>query len=481
VSELLPRGWAGALLGDLRVGKAGRANVRSRLDQVFELWSVPSYATGRPEVLAGREIGSDKQNVVPGTVLVCRINPRINRIWVVGPRDAHEQIASTEWVPFFPIEGVVPAFLRYYMQQQQFREYLASNVSGVGGSLMRVRPEVVDRFPALLPPTNEQHRIVAAIEEHLSDLDAAVSALERVRATLPRYRTAVLKAACEGRLVETEAQVARAAGRHVETGEELVARFSTSAKRGALSTSAASLPPAPDGWSWSSLATLGTLDRGKSKHRPRDDARLYGGPYPFVQTGDVRHSGGVIRQHSQTYSEFGLSQSRMWPAGTLCITIAANIGDTGILSFPACFPDSVVGFTHEGDTDTVRFIELFLRTVKDRVERYAPATAQKNINLQILRAIAVPVPPLAEQRRILAEVDRRLSLADAAERAVEAGLTKAKRLRRAILRRAFEGKLVPQDPNDEPASVLLERIRAERTTPVTATSRVGMVNRRSRK
>ena len=94
----------------------------------------------------------------------------------------------------------------------------------------------------------------------------------------------------------------------------------------------------PKGWEVVPLGSLGTLDRGVSKHRPRNEPSLLGGPYPLVQTGDVSNSGGYIRRYSSTYSELGLKQSKLWPSGTLCITIAANIANTGILTFDACFP-----------------------------------------------------------------------------------------------------------------------------------------------
>ena len=210
------------------------------------------------------------------------------------------------------------------------------------------------------------------------------------------------------------------------------------------------------------MPQLGELNRGRSRHRPRDDARLFGGTYPFIQTGDVKRSGGYIRNHSQTYSDAGLAQSRLWPAGTLCITIAANIAESGILTYEACFPDSVVGFRMEGHDQTVRFFQFFLDTAKAELSRFAPATAQKNINLETLCDLAIPLPPFAEQQRIVTEVERRLSVIDELEMQVGANLRRAERLRQAVLKRAFEGKLVPQDPNDEPASVLLKRIRAER-------------------
>ena len=171
-------------------------------------------------------------------------------------------------------------------------------------------------------------------------------------------------------------------------------------------------------------------------------------------------------------SEYGLAQSRLWPSGTLCITTAANIAETGILSYPACFPDSVVGFACDDDPVITKFIEFFIRTEREGLERFAPATAQKNINLKVLSDLAVPLPPLFEQHRIVAEVDRRLSIIQQTEASVEANLSRAERLRQSILNQAFLGKLIPQDPNDEPASELLERIRAERAAQASVKPKV---------
>lgn len=144
------------------------------------------------------------------------------------------------------------------------------------------------------------------------------------------------------------------------------------------------------GWPLERLADLGTLDRGVSKHRPRNDPALLGGSHPLIQTGDVAKSGGRITSFHATYSDLGLSQSRMWPAGTLCITIAANIAKTGILAFDACFPDSVVGFT--SDSSTTFFVQAWLGFLQSSLEAAAPQSAQKNINLAILRELKVPFP-----------------------------------------------------------------------------------------
>ena len=166
-------------------------------------------------------------------------------------------------------------------------------------------------------------------------------------------------------------------------------------------------------WRIQKISSLGEFERGKSKHRPRDAAHLYGGSYPFIQTGDVTNSDGRITSFRQTYSEAGLAQSRLWPAGTLAITIAANIAETAILTFPACFPDSVVGFTADPKKADVRFIEYLFQAVRKQVKSHAYGSAQENINLEVLRKLEFPIPPLSVQTEIadyLSVLDDRITL-----------------------------------------------------------------------
>ena len=149
------------------------------------------------------------------------------------------------------------------------------------------------------------------------------------------------------------------------------------------------------------LDQLGYLSRGRSRHRPRDAAHLYGGPYPFIQTGDVKHAGLYIRDYQQTYSEAGLEQSRLWPAGTLCITIAANIADTAILGIDACFPDSVIGFIPDEKKADGRFVKyLFDATIQRRVRQFTQGVAQDNLSQEKLLSIEFSVPNVNEQKRI---------------------------------------------------------------------------------
>jgi type I restriction enzyme S subunit len=173
---------------------------------------------------------------------------------------------------------------------------------------------------------------------------------------------------------------------------------------------------APCGWQLLRLDELGTVERGRSRHRPRNDPALYGGPYPFVQTSDIKAAGLRLFRFTQTYSEAGLAQSRMWPAGTLCITIAANICDTAILGMPACFPDSIVGFTAKPGVSDAVFVKYALDHAKQRFAGISRGATQDNLSLEKMLSQQLPVPTFATQRRIasilsayddLIEVNRR--------------------------------------------------------------------------
>lgn len=172
----------------------------------------------------------------------------------------------------------------------------------------------------------------------------------------------------------------------------------------------------PMGWRALRLDQLGAVERGRSRHRPRNAPFLYNGQHPFIQTGDVKAAGLRVYQYSQTYSDAGLAQSRLWPVGTLCITIAANICDTALLGIPACFPDSIVGFTADRDTADAVFVKYALDFAKQRFTGISKGTTQDNLSVEKMLSQHLAVPSLSEQRRIasilsayddLIEVNRR--------------------------------------------------------------------------
>ena len=192
----------------------------------------------------------------------------------------------------------------------------------------------------------------------------------------------------------------------------------------------------PKGWEKLKFGEVGKLDRGKSKHRPRNAPELLGGPYPLIQTGDVANCEGYIYNYKSTYSDLGLAQSKMWPSGTLCITIAANIAKTGILTFDACFPDSVVGFVPNKFTNR-EYVQYWVSILQKILEESAPKSAQRNINLVILRKLEIPIPPIELQNKFaqgIQQIEKQKQLA-------QQGNQKTEHLFNSLLQRAFKGEL----------------------------------------
>ena len=163
-------------------------------------------------------------------------------------------------------------------------------------------------------------------------------------------------------------------------------------------------------WKKVSLSEMGIVSRGKSKHRPRNDTRLYGGRYPFIQTGDIGAAGLYVTDYSQTYNEEGLAQSKLWEKNTLCITIAANIADTALLAFPACFPDSIMGFVPHKDVANVKYVKYCFDILKKDCQQISQGTAQDNLSWKKLSTIKFPCPPLEVQNRIASILSRYDSL-----------------------------------------------------------------------
>lgn len=445
----IPEGWADATIGDLvRVGRE-RIDPQTHPDFPYiGLEDVDPHSLGLSRIGRAGDMRSTSVHFRPGDVLYGRLRPYLNK--VVSPD--FEGLCSAEFIPLVPADGVLARFLKLRMNCEDFVAF-ASHLNE--GDRPRVDFEQVAGFTLALPPTAEQHRILAKLDEVLSRVSASRDRLARVPGILKRFRQAVLAAACSGRL--TEDWRTRVAQSPVATDME----------------EGGELPDIPVSWSWRRLPELGELGRGRSRHRPRDAKHLYGGKYPFIQTGDVARSGGRIETYQQTYSEAGLEQSRLWPAGTVCITIAANIANSGILTFSACFPDSVVGFVANTTSCRGAFVEYFIRTARASLAEFAPATAQKNINLETLSNLMVPCPSVVEQEEIVRRVDALFALADLVERRAAAAASRADRLTQAVLAKAFRGELVPTEAElarqegrpFESAEGLLARIRE---TPIEA-------------
>ena len=176
----LPESWTSATFGEINSFESKTVDPALRPNEAFELYSVPSYPSNRPELLAGRHIGSTKQTVQPNDVLVCKINPRINRVWVVGPKREHNQIASSEWIGFRS-NLVRPAFAKHYFSSPTFRDLLCSEVTGVGGSLTRAQPKRVAGYAVPLAPLNEQTRIADQLDTLVARIQACNDRLDAIR------------------------------------------------------------------------------------------------------------------------------------------------------------------------------------------------------------------------------------------------------------------------------------------------------------
>ena len=261
------------------------------------------------------------------------------------------------------------AFLAESLTSSESRKEFARIANGV--TRFGLTLDATKTLPILLPPLPEQRAIAAVLDS----IDDAIECAEAVIATTEGLRDALLHDLLARGLP----------GQHTEFRD------------------IPGLGTIPADWDVVRLGDVAEVERGKFAHRPRNEPRFYGGDIPFIQTGDVVKSTGKIKEHSQTLNELGLSISKLFPAGTIVITIAANIGETAIATYPVAFPDSLVGIT-PSRIGTL-FLEYFLRTRKSYLNELAPKSAQKNINLEDLRPLLVPFPSYSEQHGIAETVN----------------------------------------------------------------------------
>lgn len=325
-------------------------------------------------------------------------------------------MGSTFKVLYMPEAVYEPYILNFLLLKKQlFRN------NKTGAAIPHLNKELFFTLPIPIPPYDEQKRIVSKINELMPLVESygeAEKRLKELNAEFPdKLRKSILQQAVQGKLTERDPSD--------EPASELLKRIRTEKANliveGKIKKEKP-LPPItdeekpfdiPDTWEWIRLTDVGEVSRGKSKHRPRNDRVLYdGGIYPLIQTGDVARSNGKITKCTAFYNDFGLAQSRMWSKGTLCMTIAANIADVGILDFEACFPDSVVGFNAFKPIVSNKYFLYMLMAYQNVLDSMATKSAQKNINLEIIQSLAYPLPPLAEQERIVSRVEELLAVCD---------------------------------------------------------------------
>jgi type I restriction enzyme S subunit len=477
----LPASWIVAKLADLIVPKRERVLPSSYGHLPFVgMENVESQTMRLLGTVPGSTMKSSSARFIAGDVLYGRLRPYLNKI----VRPDFGGMCSAEFMVFPDTPHLRSRFLQYRLHAADFVSF-ASHLND--GDRPRVDFEQIGNFELHVPPATEQERIVAKIEELFSDLDAGVAALQRVRANLKRYRASVLKAAVEGKLTAAW----RAEQRDLEPASELLRRILSErrrrweadqrAKHAAAGKPApkdwqskytepalpdtTNLPKLPDGWCWVTIEAFAFVTKLAGfeftkyvKYDPEGDL-------PVIKAENAGKYGFNPTDYSKVKYESvkELTRSLLHGGEVLMVFVGAGVGKVAIVprDQPFFLGPNIAMIRTESDLVNPEYLELFLRSPLgySLSMSFAKAVAQPSLSMGTIRQIPVAVPGLKEQEEIVSEVKKTISIIDHSQAEVEAALMRAARLRQSILKRAFAGELVPQDPSDEPATVLLDRIR----------------------
>ena len=467
----LPDGWVWADLGEICATTSG--GTPSRKKPSYFGADIPWLKSGElenrlvahtEEFITEQGLANSSAKIIPrGTLLIALYGATVGKLGILAIDAAINQAICAIFTPPEIDKKYVFWFFLYY------RDELLN--ARIGGAQPNISQRILRRVRIPLPPLPEQHRIVAKIEELFTQLDAGVAALEKAKARLRRYRQAVLKAAVEGELTREWREAHRG---ELEPAsvllerilEERRARWEAAhpGKRYKLPTPPETdkLPGLPERWVWASLKQLAERIQYGHTESARDEPI---GP-KFLRITDIQD--GRVNWDTVPYckcSEEQYAKYRLLPGDIVFTRTGATTGKSYLIS--DC-PDAVFASylirLQIGKQLNTKYVALFLTSPMywSQIMIVKKGSAQPGVNATILATLNVPLPPLAEQYRIVAEVEQRLSVSEEMEKAVDQSLKRAERLRQSILKRAFEGKLAPQDPSDEAASVLLERIKAEK-------------------
>jgi type I restriction enzyme S subunit len=332
--------------------------------------------------------------IIPGDLLVSRLPDPVGKSCII-PEINSKMITGVDCTIIRPKDNLSSYFLGYYQMSDQYLKDVQANVSGA--TRQRISRKKLGLIEIPIPPLPQQKQIV-------SILDQAFAAIDRAKVN---------------------------AEQNLQNAKELFESYLQNV-----------FENKGDDWEEKTLKQISDdFGRGKSKHRPRNDKKLYGGNYPFIQTGDIRNSEHFITDYSQTYNETGLAQSKLWPKGTICITIAANIAETGILSFDACFPDSVIGIVVDSNQAEIDYVEYLLQYFKVNIQSLSQGSAQENINLGTFEGKLFPFALLEEQKQIVEKLDSLSSETKKLESIYIQKLADLEEMKKSILQKAFSGQL----------------------------------------
>lgn len=335
-------------------------------------------------------------------------------------------IVSPAYAVFRLVRDDLPYYYHYLLRSNEYIGYFKTFSSGVIDSRLRLYPEVFGRLTAIVPPVDEQTQIARFLDHETAKIDALIREQERLIELLQEKRQAVISHAVTKGL-DPDVPMK-------DSGVEWLGEV-------------------PAHWECMSYRYATRILRGKFGHRPRNDPALYDGPYPFIQTGDVAQAEKHIHEFKQTLNEKGAAVSASFPAGTLVMAIAANIGDTAILGFEAYAPDSVVGFKPRSDV-TLDFLKYSLDSSIQELEKTSTQSTQANLNIDRIGSVKAVFPPRQEQEEIVSRLDGLCERFSALEKEAVKSIAFMRERRSALISAAVTGKIDVrnwQPPQDESA------------------------------
>jgi type I restriction enzyme S subunit len=457
----------------------GRSVPTAEIGDGFPVLRLTALGDGRID-LSERKLGAwtraeaAKYLVRGGDFLIARGNGSVKLVGRGGLVSLDDDVAFPDtMIRARPrAAALLPEFLRYQWDSPAIRDQI-ERVARTTAGIYKVNQGDVENILFVLAPMPEQHRIVAEIEKQFTRLDATVATLKRVKLNLKRARASVLKAAVESKLVPTEAELSRTEGRTYEPASVLLARILDARKaqwpkgkkyKPPVEPEIAGLPRLPEGWVWASLDTIADVVGGITKNKDQNEGRAV----PYLRVANVQRGHlNLAEVKPINASEAKIAQLRL-AVGDILLNEG---GDRDKLGRGWVWEGQLPECIHQNHVFRARLIAGL--AVPKYVSHYANSVGQSffldegkqttnlaSISLSTIKRLPVALPPLAEQHRIVAEVERRLSVLDDLEATVTRSLARCVGVRQSILKRAFEGKLVPQDPADEPASALLEKLHS---------------------
>ncbi|MFV8449765.1 restriction endonuclease subunit S [Vibrio campbellii] len=457
--------WLSKKIKDVNERKASSIDPSKYPEETFELFSVPIFPTGIAEIVQGKDIGSTKQIVKPGDVLLCKINPRINRVWVVSEPKGFRQIASSEWIV---VRSSVhnDRFLKYFFQEGTFRDLLCSDVSGVGGSLTRAKPKLVNEYEVVVAPLAEQKRIVEKLDEVLAQVDTIKARLDGIPDLLKRFRQSVLAFAVSGKLTEEWRKDNSSEFPDVNTiSQELFDDGTTKGNFGNKSARAEAIKD-DELQKYKSIYPLIRVGEVSGCIVPnRDKPKTFSGDTPWILTPYLNDQSIELRSEQielgLSSSEIELYNARVIPSDSVIMTCVGRLGLSAVNEFKCVINQQLHAFTC-GKHIYSRYLAFSIRAMENYFCSAATSTTVQYLNKTACNSMPLPLPSIEEQKEIVRLVDQYFAFADTIEAQVKKAQARVDNLTQSILAKAFRGELVAQDPNDEPADKLLERIAEAR-------------------